>query len=77
MRAKVSKTVKTLYGMNWRKKVRHLVRSALGGSEGVTGECFTRCCIKVNITLSKEGATVTAQPDFLPELEECELRVET
>jgi hypothetical protein len=60
MRAKVSKTVKTLYGMNWRKKVRNLVRAALGGSEGATGECFTPCYITVNIALSKEGATVTA-----------------
>jgi hypothetical protein len=42
----------------------------------VTGECFTRRYIKVNIALSEKGATVTAQPEFLPELEECELRVE-
>ena len=42
----------------------------------MTGECFTRCYIKVNIALSEKGATVTAQPEFLPELEECELRVE-
>jgi hypothetical protein len=42
----------------------------------VTGECFTRCRIKVNIALSTNGAKVTAQPDFLPELEECDIRVE-
>jgi hypothetical protein len=76
MRVTVSKTVRMLYGTKWRKRVRHLVRAALAGSEGVTGECFTCRYIKVNIALSKKGVTITAQPDFLPELEECELRVE-
>ena len=70
MRVTVSKTVKTLYGTKWRKGVRHLGRAALAGSEGVTGECFTRRYIKVNIALSEKGTTVTAQPEFLPELEE-------
>jgi len=77
MKVKVSKTVRILYGRNWRKKIRSLVKSALAGSEGVTGECFTSCFIKVNIALSTDGATVTAQPDFLPDLVDCEIQVES
>lgn len=76
MKVKVSKTVKMLFGRNWRKEVGYQVAAALAGSEGKTGECITCCDITVNIAISKRGVTVTAKPEFLPVLEECELRVE-
>jgi hypothetical protein len=74
MKVKVSKTVKMLYGRQWRKEIKSLIEAALAGSEGKTLECRTiGCTLMIDIIGTKKGVTVTACPDLLPELEECEL----
>jgi hypothetical protein len=76
MKAKVSKTVRMLLGRKWRKEVERLIGDALLGSKRKTVNCATLCYITIYVAVSKKGVTVTAWPDLLPELEECELRVE-
>ena len=77
MKVKVSKTVKILYGRQWRKEIKSLIEAARAGSRRKTfGCCTTGCMLMIDITGDKKGVTVTARPDFLPELEECELDVE-
>ncbi len=77
MKIQVSKTIKMLYGRRWRKEVGCLVEAALTGSNRKTANCFTCSFITINIVVSRKGAMVTAQPDFLPELDECDLQIES
>jgi hypothetical protein len=73
MKVRVSRTVKAAFGKSWKKEVAILLEAAQAASEGKTASFIAPATIQIHFTVSKKGATVTADPDFLPELEECEL----
>jgi hypothetical protein len=78
MKVRVSETVKKAFGKCWKRDVSLLIESALSAremSDGKEAEFAALAEISIDITLTKEGATVTARPDFLPELDECEIRL--
>lgn len=76
MKVRVSKTVKKVFGRCWKKEVSLLIESALSAQEmskGKEAQFATVAQMSIDIRLTKKGATVTARPDFLPELDECEI----
>ena len=78
MKVRVSKTVKAVYGKQWKKEVALLLDSALTGQAMADGEAtdfVTSVTMWIDFKVGKKGATVTARPDILPELDECEIRV--
>jgi len=79
MKIKVSKTVKKAFGKCWKQEVSLLVEAASLAWEESNGKATSFLAVvqmQIHIKLNKKGATVTAQPEFLPELEECEIRLE-
>jgi hypothetical protein len=53
-----------------------LIEDAQAASEGKAAEFVAAAEMSIHIKVSKKGAMVTARPDFLPELDECEIRVQ-
>jgi hypothetical protein len=76
MKVKVSRTVKAAFGKTWKKQVACLIEDAQAASEGKAAEFVAAAEMSIHIKVSKKGAMVTARPDFLPELDECEIRVQ-
>jgi len=79
MKVKVSKTVKKAFGKCWKQEVSLLVEAASlvpDQSKGKGMSFISPAQMWINIKVGKRGATITAQPEFLPELEECEVRLE-
>jgi hypothetical protein len=70
MNVKVSRTVKTLYGRNWRKEVGYLIAAMLTAPGRKPKAAVTLAQITITVEITKHGATVTATPDFLPDQEE-------
>lgn len=78
MKVRVSKTVKRAFGRGWKKEVAMLVQSALVAwemSDGRESEFAAVAQLSIDIRLTKRGATVVANPDFLPVLEDHEIRL--
>ena len=79
MKVKVSRTVKAAFGKTWKKQVACLIedaQAAQAASEGKAAEFIAAAEMSIHIKVTKKGAMVTARPDFLPELDECEVRVQ-
>jgi len=76
MKVRVSRTVKALFGKRWKQELKNLLEAGCTASEGKAGEFLTVATMQIHFAISKKGATVWADPDFLPKLEECELQLE-
>ena len=78
MRVRVSKTVKAAFGRKWKKEVTYLIEAAVlawDDSEGKATSFISPAQMSIRIKVNKKGATVTARPDFLPKLDECEIQL--
>ncbi|MGA2067471.1 MAG: hypothetical protein ABSG86_21045 [Thermoguttaceae bacterium] len=83
-KVQVSRLFKALCGRDWRDEAKSLVQDAMDAI-AVEAEMTGRKCdtheasiqIPVVITVSKDRATVDVSLDYLSELEECEIRMET
>ena len=79
MKVRVSETIKAAFGKKWKDEVAMLIQDAQIASSHSGGRARSLVApaeMRIHIKLTKKGATVTAQPDFLPRLDECEIEVE-
>lgn len=78
MKVRVSETVKKVFGRCWKREVSLLIESALSAQEmskGKEAQFAAVAQMSIDIKLTKKGATVTARPDFLPELDKCDIQL--
>lgn len=78
VKVKVSTGVKAVCGRMWPEEVASLIEETIDilricGRKYGENDCFIQ--LPVVVTVNKKGITVASRPDFLAELEECELRV--
>ncbi len=79
IKAKVSMGVKVACGKTWQEEVASVIEEtieilqACGRKYGEQDD-FIR--LPVVVTVSKKGITVASQPDFLPDLVDCEIQVD-
>ena len=79
VKARVSMGVKVACGKTWQKEVASVIEETIEILQACGrkyGEQDDFIQLPVVVTVSKKGITVASQPDFLPDLEECEIRVE-